>query len=157
MNVWGDTHAAKAEAFTGKGCPDREQQGKGTQENCSAMWLAVSGFIGMGSLSTLSLASHLDWPMLGLAQGPGGVCISQPRQISHQGSWEVCTLLPPMGPSQILLVSLQGITIFFIRAYCCETTHVGGYYHAWPRWAVSVNGSKQKYWHLSHITALKIN
>ena len=104
------------------------------------MWFAVSGFIGMGSLSTLSLASHLDWPMLGLAQGPGGVCISQPRQISHQGSWEVCHLFPPIGPSQIVPVSLQGSTMFLTEGSCCETTHARGYYGTWPRWAVSVSG-----------------
>jgi len=47
---------------------------------------------------------------------------------------------PPTGPSQILLVSLQGCMVFLIRAFCCETIHARGYYHVWPRWAVSVNG-----------------
>ena len=37
-----------------------EQQGKGTQENCSAMWLAVSGFMVMGLVSRLSVANHSD-------------------------------------------------------------------------------------------------
>ena len=32
--------------------------GKGTQENCSAAWLAVSGFTVMGLVSGLSLANH---------------------------------------------------------------------------------------------------
>ena len=32
--------------------------GKGTQENCSAAWLAVSGFMVMGFVSGWSLASH---------------------------------------------------------------------------------------------------
>ena len=32
-----------------------EQQGKGTQENCSAIWLTVSGFMAMGLVSRLSL------------------------------------------------------------------------------------------------------
>ena len=40
--------------------PGREQQGKGTQEDCSPMWLiTVSGFMVMRSVSGLSLASHL--------------------------------------------------------------------------------------------------
>ena len=43
----------------GKGCQGREQEGKGTQENCSATWLAVSGFMVMGLVSGLSLANHL--------------------------------------------------------------------------------------------------
>ena len=38
----------------------REQEGKGTQENCSVTWLAVSGFIVMGLVSRLSLANHSD-------------------------------------------------------------------------------------------------
>ena len=37
-----------------------EQQGKGTQENCSATWLTVLGFMVMGLVSGLSLASHSD-------------------------------------------------------------------------------------------------
>ena len=36
--VWGDTCADKARDFIGKGHPGGEQEGKGTQENCSAMW-----------------------------------------------------------------------------------------------------------------------
>ena len=42
----------------------REQQEKGTQENCSALWVAVSGFMVMGLVSSLSLASHLAWPVV---------------------------------------------------------------------------------------------
>ena len=32
--------------------------GKGTQENCSAAWLEVLGFMVMGLVSRLSLANH---------------------------------------------------------------------------------------------------
>ena len=49
--VWGDTLADKAENFIGKGCPGGEKQDKGTQEK---------GFMVMGLVSTLSLASHSD-------------------------------------------------------------------------------------------------
>ena len=52
--------ADKARDFIGKGHPGGEQQGKGTQENCSATWLAVSGFMVMGLVSELSLANHSD-------------------------------------------------------------------------------------------------
>ena len=34
--------------------------GKGTQEYCSAMWLAVSGFMVMGLVFRLTLANHSD-------------------------------------------------------------------------------------------------
>ena len=35
-----------------------EQEGQGTQENCSAAWLTVSGFMVMGFVSGWSLANH---------------------------------------------------------------------------------------------------
>ena len=38
----------------------REQEGKGTQENCSATWLMVLGFMVMGLVWGLSLANHSD-------------------------------------------------------------------------------------------------
>ena len=59
-NVRGDTFADKARDFIGKGRLGGEQQGKGAQENWSAMWLAVSAFMVMGLVSGLSLASHSD-------------------------------------------------------------------------------------------------
>ena len=58
--VQGDTCADKASDFIGKRCLGGEQYGKGTQENCSAMWLTVSGFMVMELVSGLSLASHSD-------------------------------------------------------------------------------------------------
>ena len=53
----------KARDFIEKGHQGREQQGKGTQ-NCSATWLVISGFMVMGLISGLSLASHLAWPIV---------------------------------------------------------------------------------------------
>ena len=50
----------KQEIFIGKGRPGGEQQGKGTQENCSATWLTVSDFMVMGLVSGLSLVNHSD-------------------------------------------------------------------------------------------------
>lgn len=35
----------------------------------------VSGFMGMGLISGLSLASHLAWPVLALTQGPSWWCV----------------------------------------------------------------------------------
>jgi len=51
-----------------------EQQGKGTQENSSATWLKVSGFMVMGLVSELSFANHSDSRIL-----PGGARLVQPR------------------------------------------------------------------------------
>ena len=50
--------ADKARDFIGKGHLGGEQQGKRTQENSSAVWLAVSGFMAMGLVSGWSLANH---------------------------------------------------------------------------------------------------
>ena len=84
------------------------------------MWLEVSGFMRMGLISGLSLASHLAQPIIGLAQGRfwWHVCLSANMDSRANGC-----LLPPMGPSHILLVSLQGCTLFLIRASSCETAH----------------------------------
>ena len=56
--------------FHGKGCPRGEQQGEGTQENCSAMWLPGLGFMVMGLVAGLCLVSHLAWPIFCLTQYP---------------------------------------------------------------------------------------
>ena len=45
-------------SFIGKRYPCGEQKGEGTQEDCSATWLTVSGFMVMGLVSRLSLANH---------------------------------------------------------------------------------------------------
>ena len=47
----------KGNPFIEKGCPSGEQQGKGTQEDCSATWLTVLGFMAIGLVSRLSLAN----------------------------------------------------------------------------------------------------
>ena len=58
--VRGDTYTDKARDFIGKGNPGGEQQGKGTQKNCSTLWLAVLGFMVMGLVSRLFSANHSD-------------------------------------------------------------------------------------------------
>ena len=55
-----EIHVDEARGFIGKGRLGGEQEGKGTQEDCSAAWLAVSGFMVMGLVSGLSLANHSD-------------------------------------------------------------------------------------------------
>ena len=61
--VQGDTHADSERSLIGKGPPDGEKDGKGTQEYCSAMRLAISGFTVMG------LVSRCLWPII-LTHGP---------------------------------------------------------------------------------------
>ena len=43
-----------------KGRLGGEQQGEGTQEDCSATWLTDSGFMVMGLVSRVSLVNHPD-------------------------------------------------------------------------------------------------
>ena len=50
----------KQEIFIGKGQPGGEREGKGTQENSSVSWPAVSGLMVMGLVSGLSLANQSD-------------------------------------------------------------------------------------------------
>ena len=53
-----ETHVLTSKRFYWERAPPGgEQEGQGTQENCSA-WLAVSGFTVMGLVSGRSLANH---------------------------------------------------------------------------------------------------
>ena len=83
--VRGDTCAEKAD-FIGKRCLGGEQQGKGTQEDRSATWVAASGFMVMGLVSRLSLANHSD---SGCFQGVHA--IAQPRWMPSRGTRDVGT------------------------------------------------------------------
>ena len=107
-----ETRADNTRDSAGKGCRGwGGAAGKGTQENCSATWLAVR-FYGNGAhfqvVSGQSSCLALPWSGSGsflVAHAP----LSQDG-FQHQGSWEVGCLLPPVGPSLILLVSLQSST-----------------------------------------------
>ena len=78
-----ETHADKARDFIGKGHPGREQEDKGTQENCSATGLTVSDFMVMGLVSGWSLANHSN------SVFPGGARISAKMDASERdsGKW----------------------------------------------------------------------
>ena len=52
--------AVKARDFIGKGCRGGGQEGEGNGENCSATWLTISGFMVIGLVSGLSLASYSE-------------------------------------------------------------------------------------------------
>ena len=56
-----ETHVlTKQETLLGRGTPGGEQEGRGIQEDSSATWLTVSGFMVMGLVFGLSLANHSD-------------------------------------------------------------------------------------------------
>ena len=60
MNCPRRHRADKAGDFIGKGHLGGDQEGKGTQEDCSSTWLTVSGFMMVGLVFRLSLANHSD-------------------------------------------------------------------------------------------------
>ena len=71
------------------------------------MWLAVSGFMGMGLVPRLSLVNHLAWPIFGLTQGPSWcqVPLSAMMDSSTKGSGSLVSslLLAPPEFSQLVL------------------------------------------------------
>ena len=105
-----DKCADKARDFLGKGHPGGEQEGKGTQENYSATWLAVSGFTVMVFASMLSFSQSLWFRVL-----PGGARVVQPRWMPERGLhlWEVVghVVSPfdlPVGGGLLVPCSLPG-------------------------------------------------
>ena len=125
-----ETHVlTKQETLLGRGTPGGEQQGKGTQKNCSATRLAVSSFTRMGLVSGLPLANPQPF---GPAQGPSWWHMHLSAK-EDSNVREIGCLLLPAGLSQILLVSLQGSSMFLTRASSSETAHASGYCGAWPR------------------------
>ena len=132
--AWGDT-CWQSKRFYWERAPGWRAGGKGTQENCSAAWLTVSGFMVMGLVSGWSLANHFN------SVFPGGAHISQPRWMLARGilgSGQTCSVsfwpFPNSSRWRWLISSL-----FLIRISCHKTTHANGYYGAWPGWAVSVS------------------
>ena len=68
----------------GRGARVESQWGKGTWENCSATWLAVSGFMVMGLVSGLALANHSDAGSFLVSRA----WLSQ-DELRQEGFWEV--------------------------------------------------------------------
>ena len=94
--------------------------------SCSSQ---ISGFMGIGLVSPSCSAG--SW----CGSGSFLVACTSLSQYGFQcqGFWKDSCLFPPTVPSQILLVSLQGSTMFLIRASYHESVHERGYYHAWTR------------------------
>ena len=76
--------AFKARDFIGKGCRGGGQEGEGNGENCSATWLTVSGFMVIGLVSGLSVASHAE-----LGSFLGAHASLSRDGFQRGGSWEV--------------------------------------------------------------------
>ena len=132
--VRGDT-CWQSKRFYWERAPGWRAVGKGTQENCSAAWLAVLGFMVMGLVSGWPLANHSN------SVFPGGARIAQPRWMLARGILEsgqtgrVSSRPFPNSSGWWWLIS----SIFLIRMSCHKTTLANGYYGAWPGWAVSIS------------------
>ena len=132
--VWGDICADKARDFIGKGHSGGEQEVKGTQENGSATWLAVLGFMVMALVSGLSLANQLT-------QSPSWWCMPCSAKMDAReedsGRWSDMWCLLLTFPELFRLV--VAYSVILTRTSCRKTTHANGYSGAWPGWAVSVS------------------
>ena len=101
----------------------------------------------MGFVSALSLASHLSWPIFGLTQGLGGACVSARMDSSTKDLERIGRVYyglaspPSLAPLEFFWLVFRGSTKFIVGTSCCGMTQASGYHCAWPRWAVSVNGS----------------
>ena len=125
----------KARDFIGKEHPGGEQEGKGTQENCSATWPTVWGFKVMGLVSGWSLANHSNSESFLVAPHHSAKMDASERD---SGTWT--DTVSSFDLSQTLPVG-GGLlsSLFLIRISHCKTTHAKGYYGAWPGWAVSIS------------------
>ena len=85
--------------------------------------------------SLLVVNVHLSAKMVSSAKLSG-------RWAGHIMDWH---LLPPLGPSWILLV-FGGSNMFLTETSFCEMAHVSCYDRAWPRWTVPVSGSLEPNW-----------
>ena len=130
--VRGDTCADKARDFIGKGHLGGEQEAKGTQENCSAEWLEVSGFMVMGLASRWSLANHSNSESFLVVHAEARGMLARGILGSR---WTLSVSFQPFPNSSLWWLTSS---VFLIRISCNKTTHANGYYGAWPGWAVSI-------------------
>ena len=120
--------------FIGKSHLGREQEGEGTQVDCSATWLVVSGYIVMGIVSRLSLANHSDsWSFLVVH-----ALLSQ-DECQQEGFWEVVEhVASPFNLSQTLAAGGGFLVTCSLLGSPVVKQLMQNYYGAWPVWAVLV-------------------
>ena len=134
--VWGDTCADKARGFIGKGHLGGEVYGQGTKENCSALWLAVSGFMVMGLVSEFSLANHSDSESFLMVHTLLRPRCMPGRRILGGGRTRGISFWPFPTSYGLRKVVSSG---FLTRTSCRKIIHANCYYGAWLGWAVLVS------------------
>ena len=142
MSYLGRHTCWKAGDFIWKGHPGEEQEGKRTQEECSATWFAVSGFTVLGLVFGLSLSNHSNsGSFLGVLAS-----LSQDG-FQWGGFWEVGRTYGLASPVSFWpfpnssgwwwLVN----SVFLTRISCPKITHANS---ASPGWAASISVSSNK-------------
>ena len=82
-----------------------------------------------------------------LTQGPPRWCVHLSAEmdssvtLSGRSARHIVSSLLLSAPLEFSWLVLSSSTVFFIGTSCCETAQASDYHHAWPRRAVSVNGS----------------
>ena len=105
-------------------------RGRGTQENCSASWLTVSGFMVMRLVFRLSLANRSDSGHFLVAHA----LLSQDG-CQWEGFWEVAGHVV----SPFDLSPNSSCWWFLTRTSCGKITCANGCHGDWPGWVVSVS------------------
>ena len=115
-------------------------------------WYAVVHGVSKSRTQTVQFSNWTELNLVWLGSFLGGESSSLSQDgFQCKAFWEVgghimdWYLLPPLGPSWILVV-FGGRNMFLIETSCFETAHVSCYYRAWPRWMVSVSGSLEPNW-----------
>ena len=97
------------------------------------MWLAVSGFMVMGLVSGLSLASHLACARVWSDSGSFLVAVHPSAKMdpsvraAGRLTGRIISSLLLLAPPKFCQLVFSGSTAFFIRISCCETARASGY------------------------------
>ena len=125
----------------------RVREPRRTAPPCGSQSLGVDGD-GVSSFGGCLWPLILLVPIFGLTQGPSWWHMHlSARWFPAWGVlgnwWDIWAGISSLlsAPPKFSWLVLGGSTVFPIKTSFCETTRASGYYHAWPRWVVSVNSS----------------
>ena len=126
----------QSKRFYWERAPGWRAVGKGNPEEQLCYMACSLRFYGNGISFRVVLSQSFWFRVL-----PGGVHLVQPRWMPERmilGGGQTCgvSFWPfPNSSSWWSLIS----SMFLTRTPCHKTIHANGYYHAWPRWVVSIS------------------
>ena len=125
----------KQEIFLGKGTRVESSKVREPRRTALPAWLTVSGFMVTGLVSGWFLANHSNSESFLVAHA----LLSQDG-CQREGFWEVVgQVMSPFDLFRNLLVGGGLLVPFSLPGPPApKTTHVNGYYGAWPGWVVSI-------------------